>query len=311
MTDSEVVWRFPLRLAHIMDGYVPLRPRIADELRAALQGTAATVRFELAHPGEELDESEAVQDTVSDLSDEQGRLTGIKWPLSFFPGLELLVQWPRHGRVVRATTALMETPVTVDGLTIGHGYSKDVFTRENAPGSTREEDSPIGLDGRGLVMRAVRRCGLLTVDGHALLDRSGLPTAVFGQPPAAWQTVALEAAVEELLATDRLYPARGSRDAYGHPHYPPRASEPEIPLIGYAPNAVPTPRAVSVDPDRASGWHSTTHLVHGFVRRLRPGSSPSETQRAAYRQHCQRLGKADGWELPSGYTFVTDHTRTR
>jgi hypothetical protein len=310
--DSEVVWRLPLRLAHIIDGYLPLRPLIADELRAALRGFAAVIRLELSHPGGELEESEKVQDAVPDLGGEPGRLAGIEWPLDFFPGIELLLQWPRGGRVIRATTVPLETPVMVDGLDIGYHYSKEVLTREHAPGSTRDADSPAALDELGLVMRAVRRCGLLTVDGHALLDRSALPTLVYGKAPAHRQVSALEEAVEQLLATERLYRATGSRDAGGRPHFPPRADEQPIPLIGYAPNPVPTPRATAapVSPDR-NGQASTPYHVHGFLRRLRPGSTPSEAQRAAYRQHCRRLGKADGWELPSGYTFVTEHTRVR
>ena len=50
-------------------------------------------------------------------------------------------------------------------------------------------------------------------------------------------------------------------------------------------------------------------FVPGHLRRLLPGRSPSDVQRAAFREHCRRLGKADGWELPYGYTFVTEHTR--
>ncbi|MEW2418432.1 hypothetical protein AB0953_32790 [Streptomyces sp. NPDC046866] len=52
-------------------------------------------------------------------------------------------------------------------------------------------------------------------------------------------------------------------------------------------------------------------LVAGHLRRLRSGCSPSAAQRAAFRDHCRRLGKADGWELPYGYTFVTEHMRGR
>ncbi|MFF0298658.1 hypothetical protein ACFYSX_34440 [Kitasatospora sp. NPDC004622] len=313
VTDSEVVWKLPLRLAHIMDGYLPLRPLVADELRAVIRERTAVVRLELSHPGGELDESEMVQDTVPDLGGEQGRLSEIEWPLDFFPGIALLLQWPRGGQVIRATTVPLETPVTVDGLTIGHHYSKEVLTREHAPGSTRESDSPAALDERGLVMRAVRRCGLLTVDGHALLDRSVLPTVVYGTRPASHQVIALEAAVEELLAVGRLYSATGSRDENGCPHHPARAGQQPIPLIGYNPNPVPAPRASAspVAPDQNWPGPATPHQVHGFLRRLRPGSSPSEAQRAAYRRHCRKLGKADGWELPTGYTFVTEHTRAR
>ncbi|MER8104824.1 hypothetical protein [Kitasatospora sp. NPDC094016] len=313
VSDSEVMWRLPLRLAHIMDGFLPLRPLIADELRGALHRDGTRVRLELDHEGGEIEESQQVQDTVPELSGEPGRLSGIDWPLTFFPGIELLLQWPRGGRVVRATTMLLETPVIVDGDEIRHRYSKEILTRESTPGSTRDTDSPAGLGERDLVMRAVRRCGLLTVDGHALLDRSALPLTVYGQPPATRQATALEAAVDELIAAARLYPVTGSRDLDGRPRYPARPDEPAIPLIGYAPVVIPAQRAAPAAADPGHHWHpaSKPHQVHGFLRRLSSGATPSNAQRAAYRQHCRKLGKADGWDLPSGYTFVTEHTRAR
>ncbi|MFE4358412.1 hypothetical protein [Kitasatospora sp. NPDC056800] len=313
VSDSEIIWRFPLRLSHIMDGFLPLRPLISDELRAVLPGDGALVRLELNHHGGEIEESQRVQDTVSELSGEPGRVSGIDWPLTFFPGIELLLQWLRGGRVIRAATVLLETPVIVDGVEIRHRYSKEILTRENAPGSTRDGDSPVGLGERDLVMRAVRRCGLLSVDGHALLDRAALPLAVYGQPPAARQAAALESAVDELIGLARLFPATGSRSPDGRPNHPARSGEPQIPLIGYAPVVIPTQRTAPAAADPDHGWHPTPrpHQVHGFLRRLSPGATPSDAQRAAYRRHCRKLGKADGWELPAGYTFVTEHTRAR
>ncbi|MFB7674217.1 hypothetical protein ACFC26_22665 [Kitasatospora purpeofusca] len=312
VSDSEVIWRVPLRLSHIMNGTLPLRPLICDELRAVLP-RGAEVRLELRHKGGEIDEAQEVQDTVPDLSDSPGHLSGIDWPLTFFPGIELLLQWLRGGRVIQATTVPLETPVIVDGVEIRHRYSQEILTRENAPGSTREADSPTGLGERDLVMRAVRRCGLLTVDGHALLDRSVMPVAVYGRQPSAQQATALEAAVDELIAAARLRPAVGSRDQDDLPHYPARPGEPPIPLIGYAPVVVPTQRATPGPAHPGHGWHQAPkpYQVHGFLRRLSPGATPSDAQRAAYRRHCRRLGKADGCELPSGYTFVTAHTRAR
>ncbi|WP_051966074.1 hypothetical protein [Kitasatospora mediocidica] len=313
VSDSEVVWRLPLRLAHIMDGFLPLRPLITDELRAVLHLGDGRIRLELNHEGGEIEESERVQDTAPELSGEPGRLSGIDWPLTFFPGIELLLQWPRGGRVIRATTMLLATPVTVDGNEIRHHYSKEILTRESAPGSSRDSDSATGLGERDLVMRAVRRCGLLTVDGHALLARSALPDAVYGEPPAVQQTSALEAAVDQLIAAARLYPATGSRDLDGRPHYPARPDEPAIPLIGYAPAVVQAQRTTPTPANPGHGWHTLPkpYQVHGFLRRLSRGAEPSDAQRAAYRWHCRKLGKADGWELPSGYTFVTEHIRAR
>ncbi|MFD8868723.1 hypothetical protein ACFV1F_31055 [Streptomyces sp. NPDC059590] len=310
--DSEISWRLPLRLAHLIDGYLPLRPLIADELRLACE-RQATVRLELAHIGGEVDESEAVQDTIAELGDGAGRLLGVAWPIDFFPGLELHLQWPRGGRVIRASTIPLDNPVQVDDRTIEHRYDPLVLTREDAPGSDRTRDSAADLTPRQLVMRTVRRCGLLTSDGHALLDHAALPTAVYGLQPAAAKASALENAVQELLAERHLEPATGSRGDDGRPHFPARSGETEIRLIGYTPDVVPLPRS----PDASSTSTGpvpqpstlTLQYVPGHLRRLLPGSSAGDAQRAAFREHCRRLGKADGWELPDGYTFVTQHTR--
>ncbi|WP_406002415.1 hypothetical protein [Streptomyces sp. NBC_00829] len=311
--DSEIAWRMPLRLAHLMDGYLPLRPLIADEL-AGLGQKQTVVRLELAHPGGELEDSEAVQDTVAELCDGNSRLLEVEWPLDFFPGLELHLQWPRGGRVIRATTTLLETPVAVGERTIEHQYDVGILTREDAPGSTRTSDSAAGLNPSQLVMRTVRRCGLLTPDGHALLDRSALPTATYGEAPVIEQVAALEEAVEALVAVGRLYMATGSRCVDGRPHYPGRPDEPEISLIGYTPDPVPVPRSPSGQSDFEQTGQTVPvvlHSVPGHLRRLLPDHSPSAAQRAAFREHCRRLGKADGWDLPDGYTFVTQHTRGR
>ncbi|MGW3292435.1 hypothetical protein ACWC9S_00565 [Streptomyces xiamenensis] len=313
ITDSEVSWRMPLRLAHLLEGYLPLRAIVSDELRD-LHGALAAVRLELIHPGGELEEDEAVQDTTVLGGDDAGRLSGVEWPIDFFPGLELHVQWPRGGRVMRVTTALLAVPVLVDDRVIEHCYDPGVLTREAAPGSDRRSgDSPVGLEPTRLVMRAVRRCGLLTPDGHALLDLSALPTVVYGHKPLTGQITALEAAVAELLAAGRLYPATGSRDGDGLPHYPAQPDEDAIPLIGYTPDPLPVHREAPPG-GHGQNWVSgpaDSHFVLGHLRSLMPGQEPSHSQRVAYREHCRRLGKADGLELPPGYTFVTEHTRRR
>ncbi|WP_329562739.1 hypothetical protein [Kitasatospora sp. NBC_01266] len=313
ITNSEIVWRLPLRLCHLMDDYLPLSRLVADELRTFGTGPVV-VRVELSHPGGDLDDSETVQDTTAEFIGDSGRLNGITWPLDFFPGLQLYALWPRGGRVIRISTVPLEEPVLVDGHTIGHRYDAEVFTRENAPGSSRGGDSAAGLTSRDLVMRFIRRCGLLTPDGHALLDRAALPTAVYGMAPAAPQVAELAAAVEDLLAVGRLYRATGSRASDGRPHHPARPGEAKIPLVGYDPAPVPAPRNTTQDSSTPPQWSTTPitlHQVHGFLRRLGPSSVPSDAQRAAYRDHCRRLGKADGWELPGGFTFVTAHTRGR
>ncbi|MGK5545527.1 hypothetical protein ACSNOH_12445 [Streptomyces sp. URMC 127] len=309
INDSEVCWQVPVRLAHIMEGRLPLSRRAREGLvSAGLE--AAPVRMEISHPGGEIEASEEVQRVVLDLTGETGMLREVQWPIDFFPGLRLHVQWPRGGTVFRLHTVELEDPVEVDGQLIAHCYDPTVLTREGAPGSSRDGDSAAGLDTRQLVMRAVRRFGRLTPDGHALLDRSALPRGIYDTTPATHQVTALEQAVDELLAAQQLYAATGSRGGDGEPHYPARQGERAIALIGYAPDPVvvsrPGPGTGAPPPEAGA-----EHFVHGFLRRLPAGWEPTDAQRAAYREHCRHVGKADGWELPHGYTFVTAHSRRR
>ncbi|UNZ22184.1 hypothetical protein HC362_29340 [Streptomyces sp. 891-h] len=307
--DSEICWQLPLRLAHLLEDRLPLRRMVRDGLRyLGLERVPA--RLELSHPGGELDPSEEAQEVLVDLTEGSGMLRNVQWPIDFFPGLCLYIQWPRGGTAFRVHTVELEDPVEIDGQLIAHRYAPAVLTREGAPGSDRDGDSSVGLDTRRLVLRAVRRFGRLTPDGHALLDRSALPRGVYDTAPAPHQVTALEQAVEELLVERHLFPAVGSRGADGEPHYPAREDEPTIALIGYAPNPVMVPRPGSGF-GRPAQVGGVEHFVHGFLRRLPPNSEPTDAQRAAYREHCRHVGKADGWELPTGYTFVTAHFRRR
>ncbi|WGD44800.1 hypothetical protein [Streptomyces cathayae] len=309
INDSEICWQVPLRLSHLMEERLPLKGMIRDALRH-LGPDTVPVRLELSHPGGMTDESEEVQDVTLDLTVETGMLREIQWPIDFFPGLRLHIQWPRGGTVLRLSTVELDDPVDVDGRLITHRYDPAVLTREDAPGSSRDGDSSAGLDTRRLVLRAVRRFGRLTPDGHALLDRATLPRAVYDTQPAPHQITALEQALAECLAEHHLYAATGSRGANGEPHHPAREGEPSIPLIGYAPRpvAVPRPGSGGGVPPQPTG---AEHFVHGFLRRLPAGWEPTVAQRTAYREHCRRVGKADGWDLPRGYTFVGSHSRRR
>lgn len=305
--EKEIVWQLPLRLAHLIGGCLPLRPCVAAEIRGS-RGPRPIMRLELDHDGGTPEGNRAVQETVAELTADTGSLTGVSWPLDFFPGLILRLHWSRGGRVIRMVTMRLEQPVQVGDRVIEHRYDPCVLTREDAPGSDREGDTAAGLAPRQLVMRTVRRCGLLTPDGHALLDRTHLPLAVYGRGPARSQAATLETAVVELLAERLLEPDLGSRDIFGQPHFPSRSGEPAIPLIGYRPVLQRVKRPWGGSEPATEGLR-TVQFVPGHLRRLLPGRSPSETQRAAFRDHCRRLGKADGWDLPDGYTFVTQHTR--
>ncbi|MEV7503786.1 hypothetical protein [Streptomyces sp. NPDC093018] len=307
---EKIVWRLPLRLAHLIGGLLPLHPAVSCELRRSY-GRRTAVQLQLRHEKAGSAQYETVQNVTAELDDDSGRLTGVGWPGDFFPGLMFELRWTRGGTAIHMTTTRLEQPHLVGDRVIGHCFDPCVLTREDAPGSGRRDDTAAGLGPRQLVMRTVRRCGLLTLDGHALLDRAALPSAAYGRRPGRSQAAALESAVVQLLEERLLEPDLGSRDAWGQPRFPARAGEPTIHLIAYRPAR---PRVIrpwgSTEPDSGTVLLGL-QFVPGHLRRLLPGRSPSQTQRAAFREHCRRLGKADGWELPEGYTFVTEHTRGR
>lgn len=305
---QEIVWRAPLRLAQLIGGWFPLHPHVVEGLRRS-QGGPSTIRLELDHASDASDE-ETTQSVTAELSDDSGRLTGIIWPRDFFPGLMLELRQLGGSAVIRMATTRLKERVRIGDRETTHCYDPCVLTREDVPGSDRHGDSAVGLGPRQLVMRTVRRCGLLTLDGHALMDRLVLPSAVYGRPPAPSQAAALESAVVDLLAGRFLESAIGSRDAWGQPHFPARDGQGVIPLIGYRPTQLRVIRPWGGTEPGTEGLRGI-QFVPGHLRRLRPGCSPSEVQRAAFREHCRTLGKADGWELPHGYTFVTEHTRGR
>ncbi|WP_420312457.1 hypothetical protein ACOB87_37225 [Streptomyces sp. YS-B37] len=309
-SDSDnIVWRAPLRLTHLIDGWFPVHRDAVRDLCWS-PGPCPTLRLELHHAGQVLEEKEAAQDVTVELGDDAGRLTGILWPRDFFPGLMLEVRRDRGGTVICMTTTCLQERLQIGDRETGHCYDPRVLTREDVPGSDRHGDSAAGLGPRQLEMRTVRRCGLLTLDGHALLDRSVLPSAIYGRRPALSRVAALESAVAELFMERVLEPSIGSRDTWGQPHHPARDGQPTIPLIGYRPAQRRVIRPWGGIEPGGEGLRSV-QLVPGHLRRRSPGCSPSEVQRAVFREHCRRLGKADGWELPYGYTFVTEHARGR
>ncbi|MFE3093140.1 hypothetical protein ACFXG1_04860 [Streptomyces sp. NPDC059248] len=327
--DSRSVrWSFALRPAARHGARVPLPTSVVDGLRAAGAGPRS-VRLELRHEGAPGPASVRVRQVwFAPGRDGAWGLTPVTWSDDVPPGLLIDAEWVRGGSRITLRTEPLDAPVVVDGRTIRHRYDPRVVTRDGVRG-------PGTWYGPGavpeLVLRAVRLCGLLTEDGHALLDRAALPRAVRvlelddaspapehgrrvtgGERHRLWITPArLGPAADELIRDGVLYAATGSRDPDGEPRYPARPSDPPIPLIGYDPD----PRPATVPPggtDEAAGrGDATPHLVHGFVRRLPLGSAPSRRQREAYRAYCRDLGKADGTELPPGRTFVGPHYRGR
>ncbi|MEU3599086.1 hypothetical protein ABZ714_10195 [Streptomyces sp. NPDC006798] len=332
-----VRWTFALGPGALRASRAPLPAAVAEELRALGTVNRFTV-LEFTHDGEPDPEPDRRVRVAPDRDGVPG-LAGVRWPDGSCPGLLIDAEWIRGSTRLTMRTTLLETPVTVDGMILRHRYDPRVLTRY---GPYDPRPGPRSCPGRAepgppvLVLRAVRRCGLLTEDGHALLDRAALPRAVHlleldtapdpgpggrrtgGDRRGGRITAAeLDRAAGELIGNGFLYAAVGSRGADGDPYYPARPSEPPIPLVGYDPDPRPVtaPGAESAEGDETAAptgtGAATPHLVSAFVRRLPRGSAPSARQQEAYRAYCREVGKADGTDLPPGRTFVGPHYRGR
>jgi hypothetical protein len=285
VTDSQISWNQPLRLKHQLERCLPLPDAIAAHMRGAgLSGTR--LRLLLTHDGYALDPAESTQRAQAQLAGRPG-LEGVDWPLEFFPGIVLTCTWPRGAGLVRATSTLLEQPVTIDGEQIEHRYMPGILTREAAPGTPRRgQTGATTLTLAQRVLRAVRRLGLLDIDGRAVLARSDLARAVYGQHEHS----GLGPVIEELVTSGRLHTVSGNPN-----------------LIGYEPNIVAgTPRQAG----RAllERRYVREQRVAGHVRQI--AGKASDDQRAAYREDRVRFGLVGPAELPStGYTYIRPFSR--
>lgn len=144
---KETVWRAPLRLAHLIEGWFPLHPYVVEELGRS-RGACPRLCLELDHVGEASGTKEVTQDVTAELGDESGRLTGIAWPHNLGVG-------EGRGRVT-GTRALR-------------------FVRRRTGRNARLSDTYEGLSGGsgGSVLLIV---GLLGIGGCVLVSRCGGPT---------------------------------------------------------------------------------------------------------------------------------------
>jgi hypothetical protein len=321
VTDSQVSWNQALRLTHLLEGRLPLADLISVHMRdAGLAGVH--LRLILTHDGYDLDPAEATQTVNADLFG-CPQLTGVAWPLEFFPGIVLTCTWGRGAGVIRATTTLLDTPVTIDGLEIEHRYNPRILTRDAAPGHPRHGGAPSERTAAGTltltqrVLHAVRRLGLLDPDGRAVLARTHLPAAVHGTADVEldFTDAELDVAVAELLATGALRADVGSLDTRRQLRFPAEPGATTVPLVVYEPRPVEgSPRAVT--PHRGTGILDArflrTHEVAGHLRWLGGlGRTASEEARQAYREDRARFGLVGSAELPDGCTYVRPFSRGR
>jgi hypothetical protein len=302
VSDSQISWTVALRAAHIDAGRLTL-PRPAAHVLISDRRAGTRMRLLLNHDGYQLDVTDATQMATADLHGSPAVLTGVSWPMDYFPGILLTVTWPRNSATLRITSTLLDMPVTIDDeLDIEHCYDPRIVTRDalDRTGSTSAT-----LAQR--ILRAVRRLGLLDPNGVARLARDQLTQEVYGSSTEQTEQ-ALDTAVAQLLERGALTQDTGSRTADGIA-FPAVAGQPIVPLLCYAPTVVtgpPRPRRFQ----RLDARFVSTHVVDGFLRRIdHLGHRASPQARAAYREHRARHGLAGPAELPEGWTFVRPHER--
>ena len=208
-------WTVTLRLAHTITGVAALPDRVAKELpdgRPSRRKASPAAHPRGIQPGPAGCRPGRRRDAVGP----RARLTGVEWPLEFFPGIALTFTWQRGADVLRARSTLLEAPVTIDGIEYEHRYDPAVLTRDTAPGCARRGDSdhgPLTLGQR--VLRAVRRTGHLDPNGVAVLRRDLLADLVYGRDAGAAGAAALEPVVDAMLADGTLTAAQASVGADG------------------------------------------------------------------------------------------------
>lgn len=322
--DSQVMWRQTLRLTHLIDSYLPVPGKVVELWGDAI-ADGTEMRLAVAHDGYDLEPDEASQAVTVSVSGSSWSLTGVAWPLAFFPALRLICSWQRGGRSVRVSSTLLDCPVTVDGDDIEHHYDKAVLTSDNGdphPGGS-------GWQGRGpgagtdadttwaaRVMRAVRRFGLLDADGRASVAQAAAVDHVCGKLAASADVTACTTAIDELVSLGKL--ARATSVAGGG-HAWSRSSESGAgeTLLTYTPTVVVGPRRASV-PAVLQGLVTARGLdprmfldieVSSHLRRLQPGHQASQAQRDAYRAQREAFHLAGPSDLPHGYTYVSSFHR--
>ncbi|WP_147268633.1 hypothetical protein [Sphaerisporangium album] len=326
ISDSHLSWTLPLRLTHTLQGTAPLPERVAEEMTYfGLAGGA--VRLRLRHDGSELAPAEAEQEVRIESTGAALRLTGVDWPLEFFPGIVLTFSWPRGAPALNATSTLLDVPVLFDGDLVEHRYASWVLTRDRAPGLGRPgEKGPDTL--RARVLRAVRRVGLLDPEGVAALVRERLADVVFGAHVTVAAHLMLEPVVAELIDTGVLQVESGGRDGRGLIRFPAREGDTPVEMLVWRPAVTPSSPKGDDGRDSPDEWGEGVETsgereqsddrsrlirflrpydVQPFLRRLRPGHQATEEAKAEYRRLRERYGYSG--ELPPGYTLVRGHRR--
>jgi hypothetical protein len=319
ITDSQISWVVPARLAHLVEGRSPLPQQVAGLIACGGAQPGRTLRLTLIHEGVELAAEEATQDGVGvhgSVTQAGGRpqLAPLTWPLELYPAVKVTFVLPisalgsSAGSVITAFTTRLAVPVDIDGIVYDHEFDPHVLTRDTAPGSPdRRGRAPRPLSLADRIVRAVRTQGWLHDDGTAILETSDLPAAVHGKAADELPT-----ALIALVGAGTLRIARLVRTPDGL-RYPPVSGQiGTVEVITWTPpgSAGDGPKMLPPrlpEPPVLHGY-VTTQDVRWFLRRIR--GTPSREAEQAWAAQLRRSGRPFR-PLPPGFTYVREHRRRR
>lgn len=225
--------------------------------------------------------------------DVEWQLGDVAWPADLHPGVLVTVSWQAAKDHILVRTVALDEPLRVDGVDYFHEYDPKVVTRDCSPGTSN----------RSQVLHAVRRQGRVFDDGSAALPEAGL-AAHCGLGRGARGTFLLRNAVDQLIREGYLTRVPGSIDSTGYPSYPAVDGEKSAEMLFYAPLVEPAPH-----PDDPGGADRSEHWVNGFVRKLPPGTQPSEKQLSLH-ERAVESEQIPAAPLAPGHTFVKKHHRS-
>ena len=299
ITDSQISWSAPLRLRHSVTGMMPLPAQVKDLI------AAGPIRLRLTHDGETLDDDEADQYVSVDAASTGLQLTGVVWPLAYFPGIILDFWWPRDAPTLNASSTLLSAPEFVNGQLLTHRYDLDARTRDGSSvDDTTPSAAPPGVAAR--IVTTIRQRGLLQPGGAAALPEALLTKILTGQGHPG---TLLTQAVTELLAAGILIRHDATRSTTGSFTFPAQGDGPTESVLVWTPTV--TAARSPASPDDLGCAPRQLPLqerdISPYLRRLAPDTSASEDARAEYRRIHERFGY--GAELPAGYTLVRGYSR--
>lgn len=310
LSDSLAIYTVALRQIHIDNDTLPVPERFTT------MPAVGDLIVELHHDGDDLGEDERVHRAGRS----PGQLTGITWPLSFYPGIKIMVALAVGCRRLSVTTTLLDEP-----LIYGAGYqweadlrillaylknnlgepadrvaTDDAKANDNARAA---QDLPVPqqvidpLDGLIIVM--LRRHGVIGSFGSRRLTGPGLLAALFGDnllhPVLLWQVIH---SCEKLVDIGKLTCEPGDDAPDTFVWWPSQAAQAQA------------HHQTKMQRQRMLRDRIRQHWVPPGLRALPHGYRASDEAKEAYAHYIRKLrGPKADTDLPDGCTFVKGHTR--